>query len=125
MGFSETLKELLDQGLAVSKDTAAKAGEKAQDWGTKGLKASKELAVKAGAKIQEMGEKGVLKLELKQLEGKAKKLITLLGAEAYSLYEQGNPFSAEVSEIEVILGQINSIKETMEAKEEELKTRFP
>ena len=125
MGFSSTLKDLFDQGLAVSKDVASKAGEKAQDWGTRGLKASKEFAAKAGAKLQEMGEKGVLKLEIRQLEGQAKKLISFLGAAAYSLYEQQKPFSAEDPEIEKILGQINSLKEALEKKETELKTRFP
>ena len=121
MGFSETMKELLDQGMVVSKELASKAGEKAQDWGAKGLEASKELAAKAGAKLQELGEKGALMLEIKQLEGKTKKMVTLLGAEAYSLFEQGQPFSAEVSEIEKILGQITLLKETLEKKETELK----
>ena len=121
MGFSETLKELLDQGLAVSKELASKAGEKAQDWGTKGLEASKEFASKAGAKLQELGEKGALMLEIKQLEGKTKKLISLLGAEIYSLYDQEKPFSAEDPLIENILSQITSLKEILENKETELK----
>jgi hypothetical protein len=121
MGFSETIKELLDQGLAVSKDLAAKAGEKAQDWGARGLEASKDFASKAGAKLQELGEKGVLMLEIKQLEGKTKKLISLLGAEIYSFYEQEKPFSAEEPLIENILGQITTLKEILEKKEIELK----
>ncbi|MCL1814505.1 MAG: hypothetical protein FWG27_01605 [Treponema sp.] len=120
MGFSDTLKELLDQGLAVSKELAAKAGEKAQDWSAKGLEASRDFASKAGAKIQKMGEKGVLMLEIKQLEGQAKKLIALLGAEAYSLFEQ-NTFSADNPEIKKILDQITAIKEILERKETELK----
>ncbi|MCL1812448.1 MAG: hypothetical protein FWG29_02870 [Treponema sp.] len=121
MGFSETLKELLDQGMVVSKELGTKASEKAQDWGTKGLEASKEFASKAGAKLQELGEKGALMLEIKQLEGKTKKLISLLGAEVYSLFEQEKPFSAEEPEIGTILGQITSLKETLEKKETELK----
>ena len=125
MGFNDTLKKLLDQGLAVSKDMAAKAGEKAQDWGVKGLEASRGFASKAGAKLQELGEKGALILEIKNLEGQARKLIGLLGAEVYSLFEQGKPFSAEESGIEKILGQITAVKETLEKKETELKTKFP
>ena len=121
MGFSETIKELLDQGLAVSKDLAVKAGEKAQDWGTKGLEASMGFASKAGAKLQELGEKGVLMLEIKQLEGQTKKLIGLLGVEHYRLVEQG-AFSADNPEIVQILGQITSIKEILEKKEAELKS---
>jgi hypothetical protein len=120
MGFSETLKELLDQGLAVSRDLAVKAGGKAQDLGSKGLEASMDLASKAGAKLQELGEKGVLMLEIKQLEGQAKKLIGLLGAEHYRLFEQGG-FSADDPEIIKILGQITSVKEILEKKETELK----
>jgi hypothetical protein len=121
MGFTETVKELLDQGLAVSKELASKAGEKAQDWGAKGLEASKELASKAGAKLQELGEKGALMLELKQLESKTKKLISLLGAQVYSLHEEEKPFGADEPLIENILSQINALKETMETKETELK----
>jgi len=124
MGFNDTMKKLLDQGLAVSKDLAGKAGGTAQEWGTKGLEASREFASKAGAKLQELGEKGALILEIKNLEGKAKKLIGLLGAEVYSLFEQGKPFTAEESETGKILEQITMVKETLEKKETELKTRF-
>ena len=123
MGFSDTLKELLDQGLTVSKDIASKAGEKAVDWGAKGLEASREFAAKAGAKLQELGEKGVLMLEIKQLESQTRKLIGLLGAQAYSLYAEEKSFSAENPEIEKILGQITSVKEALEKKETELKER--
>ena len=125
MGFSETLKVLLDQGMSVSKELAAKAGEKAQDWGSKGLRASKDFAAKAGAKLQELGEKGALILEIKQLEGKTKKLIGLLGVAVYNLYEQKKPIGAVEPEIEQILNQITSLKETMENKETELKTKYP
>ena len=121
MGFSETLKQLVDQGLVVSKDLAAKAGEKAQDWGTKGLEASKELASKAGAKLQELGEKGALMLEIKSLEGKTKKLVSLLGAQVYGLYEQEKPFTAKTAAVKQILEQINTLKETLEKKEADLK----
>ena len=84
MTFSERMRELLEQGAVVSKEFAAKAGEKAQDWGSRGLSASREFAAKAGAKAQELGEIGVLKLEIKQFEAQAQKLIARLGAEAYS-----------------------------------------
>ena len=125
MGFSETLKKLVDQGMEVSKEAAAKAGEKAQDWGTKGLKASQNFAAKAGAKIQEMGEKSALKLEIKHLEGQTRKLISFLGAAVYSLYEQEKPFSADIPEMDTIFSQINTMKEQLEKKEIELTTKFP
>jgi hypothetical protein len=121
MSFSDTLKELLDQGLAVSREMAAKAGEKAQDWGGKGLEASKEFAAKAGAKVQELGEKGVLMLEIKQLEGQAKKLLGLLGVEVYSLFEKGATIASDEPEIQRILGEIASVKEAIDKRETEFK----
>ena len=123
MGFSETLKELLDQGLATSKELAAKAGTKAQDLGAKGLKASGEIASKAGAKLQELGEKSALSVEIKTLEGQTKKLISLLGAEVYRLSAEGKTISNKKPEIKKILDQISLVRETMEQKEAEQKER--
>jgi hypothetical protein len=120
MGFSDTVKELLDQGLQVSKEIASKAGE----WGGKGLEVSKDLAAKAGARVQEAGEKGVLLLEIKQLEGQTKKLLGRLGAEVYSAFEKGTPsVSPEDAEIGVTLKEIAAIREVVEKKEQELKNR--
>jgi len=121
MGFSDTLKDILDQGMAVSKELAAKAGEKAQDWGAKSMEASRDFASKAGAKIQELGEKGVLMLEIKQLDGQAKKLIALLGAEMYRRFEENNAFGVDEPEIRQILDKISSVKEIIDKKDEELK----
>jgi hypothetical protein len=124
MGFSDTLKELLDQGLQVSKDMALKAGEKAHEWGGKGLEASKDFAAKAGAKVQEAGEKGVLLLEIKQLEGQTKKLLGRLGAELYRAFENGVPsVGPDNPEIGATLKEIGAVRETVERKEQELKNR--
>jgi hypothetical protein len=124
MGFSDTLKELLDQGVQVSREMAAKAGEKAQEWGGKGLEASKDFAAKAGAKVQELGEKGVLALELKQLESQAKKLLGRLGAEVYRLFENGaQAVNSGDPEIDAMLREIAAVKEAIEKKEQELKNR--
>jgi hypothetical protein len=123
MGFSDTLKELLDQGLQVSREIAAKAGEKAQEWGEKGLEASKDFAAKAGAKVQEAGEKGVLMLEIKQLEGQTKKLLGRLGAEVYRAFEAGaSSISDGDPEIGAALREIGLVKEAIEQRERELKT---
>jgi hypothetical protein len=124
MGFSDTLKDILDQGLAVSRDLASKAGAKAQVWGGKGFEASKDFASKAGAKIQEMGEKGVLMLEIKQLESQAKKLISRLGAEVYSAHVKGVPINAEDPYLKTSLEEIAAVKEIIEKKEAELKTNY-
>jgi hypothetical protein len=121
MAFSDTLKEILDQGLAASKGFAVKAGGKAQDWSAKGVEASKDFVSKAGAKIQELGEKGVLTLEIKRLEGHARKLIAFLGAEIYRRHEQNIAFDAGEPEIKDILDKIACLKETIDQREEELK----
>ena len=103
MTFSERMKGLLDQGVAVSK----------------------ELAVKAGAKAQDLGERGVLMLEIRQLEGQAQKLIGRLGAEAYRTFmEQGEQtLSAESAPVKALLSDIALARESIERKESELKLR--
>jgi hypothetical protein len=124
MGFSDTLKELLDQGLQVSKELAAKAGEKAQEWGGKGLEASKEFASKAGAKVQELGEKGVLAIEIKHLEGQLKKLMARLGVEVYRAFEKGETaLSSEDPQIREMLDEVASVKAAIETREMELKRK--
>jgi predicted Fe-Mo cluster-binding NifX family protein len=119
------MKELLDQGLAVSKDFALKAGEKAQDLSEKGYEASKKLAVKAGAKAQELGERGVLTLEIRQLESRAQKLIGRLGTEAYQAFvERGvKTLSAETAAIKTILNELALVRESLEKKEAEVQRK--
>jgi len=103
MTFSDRMKELLDQGVA----------------------ASKEFAVKAGAKAQDLGERGVLMLEIRQLEGQAQKLVGRLGAEVYRIFmEQGEQtLSTETATIKALLSDIASTRESIERKESELQIR--
>ena len=103
MTFSERMKELLDQGVA----------------------ASKEFAAKAGAKAQDLGERGVLMLEIKQLEGQAQKLLGRLGNEVYRAFVERNQSAVEreTPEIKAILTEIASIRETIEKKDADLKSR--
>jgi hypothetical protein len=103
MNFSERMKEMLDQGVA----------------------ASKEFAVKAGAKAQDLGERGVLMLEIKQLENQAQKLVGRLGAEAYQTFaERGEEtLSANSAPIKALLSEIAGIRESIERKEAELNAR--
>ena len=103
MAFSDRMRELLDQGVA----------------------ASKEFAVKAGAKAQDLGERGVLMFEIRQLEGQAQKLIGRLGAEAYRTFtEQGEQtLSAESTPVKTLLSEIATVRESIERKESELKLR--
>ena len=103
MKFSERMRGLVDQGVA----------------------ASKEFAVKAGAKAQDLGERGVLMFEIKQLEGQAQKLLGRLGTEVYGAFsERGEEtLSADNAAIKSILADITKAKDSIEAKEAELKLR--
>jgi hypothetical protein len=103
MAFIERMKELLDQGVAVSKD----------------------IAVKAGAKAQDYGERGVMMLEIKQLESQAQKLIGRLGTEAYQAFtERGEAnLSSESDTVKSILSEIAAARQSIEKKEAELKSR--
>ncbi|MDR2371485.1 MAG: hypothetical protein LBD71_08395 [Treponema sp.] len=103
MTFSERMKEIIDQGISVSKD----------------------FAVKAGAKAQDLGERGVLMLEVKQLEGQAQKLIGRLGTEAYQAFvERGvKTLSADASAVKTILKEIAAVRESIEEKNGELQSR--
>ncbi|GHV39644.1 hypothetical protein AGMMS49546_12070 [Spirochaetia bacterium] len=125
MAFSDRMKELLDRGVSVSRDLAAKAGEKAQDWGEKGYHASKEFVAKAGAKAQDLGERGVLTLEIKQLENQAQKLVGRLGTEVYHAFaEKGaKTVSVDTPAVKTLLGELSSVREAIEKREEELRSR--
>ena len=103
MSFSDRMKELLDQGVTVSK----------------------EFAVKAGAKAQDLGERGVMMVEVRQLEGQAQKLIGRLGAEVYQTFteKRESTVSADSTVINSILTEIATIREKIEQKEAELKLR--
>ena len=103
MTFIERMKELLDQGVAVSKD----------------------FAVKAGAKAQDLGERGVLMVEIRQLESHAQKFIGRLGTEAYQTFtERGEQtLSSESAPVKAILADIAAVRESIEKKEADLASR--
>ena len=103
MTFTERMKEVLEQGLAVSKDFAAKAGAKAQD----------------------LGERGMLMLEIRQMESQAQKLLARLGTEAYFAFtERDQPvIDREMVEFRTLLNELAMIKEAIEKKEYDLKNR--
>ena len=103
MTFIERMRELVEQGVAVSKDFAVKAGAKAQDY----------------------GERGVMLIEIRQLEGQAQKLIGRLGAETYNAFvERGEETISKTSTpLEAILSEIAVARESIEKKEAELKSR--
>ncbi len=100
MTFTDKMKFLVEHGVAASKDFASKAGSKAQD----------------------LGEKGVLKFEIHQLEGQEKKLLALLGVEAYDTFtEKDHPtISRDNPVIANLLRQIGDLKKNIEKHEKEL-----
>jgi hypothetical protein len=97
------MRELLDQGMA----------------------ASKEFAVKAGARAQDLGERGILMLEIKQLEGQAQRLIGRLGNEAYRAFAERDQaaIDRETPEFKNILAELAALRDAIEKKETELKSR--
>ena len=103
MTFSERMKELLDQGVA----------------------ASKELALKAGAKAQDLGERGILMLEIKQLEGQAQKLMGRLGNEAYKAFAERDQdtFDRNTPEAQSLMAEIAKVRDAIEQKEADLRSR--
>jgi hypothetical protein len=103
MTFSERMMEMLDQGIAVTKD----------------------FALKAGAKAQDLGERGVLMVDIKQLEMKAEKLLVRLGNETYVAFAERNQESIgrEAPEIAVIMGELALLRDAIDQKEAELRNR--
>jgi hypothetical protein len=90
-----------------------------------GWAASKEFAIKAGAKAQDLGERGLLMLDIKQLEAQAQKLLTRLGNEVYKAFTEQNLNTIDRSEavFKTILDELSLLKEQIENKETELKSR--
>jgi hypothetical protein len=96
-----------------------------RDMLDQGVAASKEFAAKAGAKAQDLGERGILMLEIKQLEGQAQRLLSRLGNEAYRAFAERDQSSIDrdAPEFKAILAEIAAVRETIEQKDAELKSR--
>jgi hypothetical protein len=103
MTFSERMTQMLDQGIAATKD----------------------FALKAGAKAQDLGERGVLMVDIKQLEMKAQKLLVRLGNEVYMSFAERNheTIGRDTPEIASIMAELAKIKDSIDQKETELRNR--
>ena len=103
MTFSERMTELLDQGIAATKD----------------------FALRAGAKAQDLGERGVLMVDIKQMEVKAEKLLARLGNETYLAFAERNQESInkDAPEIAAILAELVKLRDSIEQKEADLRNR--
>jgi hypothetical protein len=64
-------------------------------------------------------------LEIKQLEGHAQKLFSRLGNETYRAFAERNQpaIDRESPEFKAIMAEIASVRETIERKDAELKSR--
>jgi hypothetical protein len=103
MAFSDRLRNILEQGVAASKDIALRAGTKAQD----------------------LGERGMLTLEIKQFELQAHKLASRLGAEVYRILVETDEtiLSADNPALKPLLEELSLVKGSIEKREQELSER--
>jgi two-component SAPR family response regulator len=95
--------------------------EKMQDIINKGVAATKDLASKAGEKAKDLGAKGMVKVEIMQLESHAEKVIARLGNEVYrALVEKnGTSVSRDTPLISDMLKEIEDLRAKIEVKEKE------
>jgi hypothetical protein len=97
MAFSDKLRDMVNTGMAASRDIMSKAASQAQTW----------------------GEMGVLKVEIVQYRSQAEKLTTKLGAEAYAAFaERKDPsLSANAPTVSDLVGRIAELGRLIDEKE--------
>lgn len=97
MAFSDKMLDMVNKGMAASRNIVSKASAQAQTW----------------------GEMGVLKVEVVQLRAQAEQLTAQLGAEVYAaLAERKEPsLSADSPTIRDIIGRIADLERIIEEKE--------
>lgn len=103
MSFSDKIKNIVEQGMAASKDILSKAGEKAKEW----------------------GEMGVLKMEIIQLRSQAQKLTSKLGAIVYEtlVEKEQHSVTKDSPAIRDTLLQIETLEKQIDDKEEQFRTK--
>jgi hypothetical protein len=97
MAFSDKMRDMMNMGMAASRDIVSKAATQAQTW----------------------GEMGVLKVEVIQLRSQAEKLTAQLGAEVYAAFaERGEKsISAESGPLLELIGRISDLEKLIEERE--------
>jgi hypothetical protein len=102
MDFRKRMDELIDKGIATSKDLWGKAKDTARD----------------------LSQKGILTVEIGQLERQAHSELARLGSLVYdSLQNKKQPaVYPEELETKKLLEKIQELRASIEAKEEELRT---
>lgn len=101
MDFMKRMDELIDKGIATSKDLWGKAKDTARD----------------------LSQKGILTIEIGQLERQAHSEIARLGSLAYDTLRNRKQPALYPEEVEVarLLGTIQELRARIEEKEEELR----
>jgi hypothetical protein len=95
--------------------------KKMQDMINKGVAASKDFASKAGAKAKDLGAMGMLKIEILQLHSREDKLTMKLGGEVYKALMEKNDMSVSGDSpvIGGILKEIQGLRSAIAEKEKE------
>lgn len=101
MGFSEKLKEIINQGLDISKD----------------------IIDKASAEAKKLGAQGVHKMEILNLQAQARKLSAQLGVAVYEeLMEKGQAsVGADSPAIKDIIQKLDLVNDEIDAREADFK----
>ena len=97
MNFRDRMKNVLEKSVELSKDFISKASDTAKD----------------------LSEKGVLHLEIRELEGRAKKEFFKLGHHVYEQFirEGKASITAKNQELAAIMEEISHIEEEIDKRE--------
>ena len=100
MNFFDRMKNVINQGLEMSKDALNVAAEKAK----------------------EMGERGVLRYEISKLEKDVEKNLALIGTNVYNLLvKQGkDSVNKDTTEIKQLLDEVKSLEGKITEREKQL-----
>jgi hypothetical protein len=98
MTFSEKMRDMVNRGMAASRDAISKAGSQAQAW----------------------GEMGVLKIEIIQYRNMVEKLTAQLGAEVFEAFiERGQTsVSADSPDLRDIIVRIRDTEAQIKERED-------
>ncbi|HAH63630.1 MAG TPA: hypothetical protein DCL73_16215, partial [Treponema sp.] len=113
MDVSEKVKAYFDKGVSVSKNAI-----------DKGVEVSKKALNKAGAAVQDFSDKSVVRIEKHQFETKREEQLKALGKLVADKIITGgqSSFSAEDSDISVVITEIKHLDEEIAKREAILST---
>ncbi|MFO7782162.1 MAG: hypothetical protein R6W94_11105 [Spirochaetia bacterium] len=88
----------------------------------KGVESSRDVLGKAQERARGLGEKGVLRFEIMQLESRAEKITTKLGARTFEVLvkEEQNTVSKKTPGVRELIEELSEIETRVKEKEEAL-----